>query len=367
MMAAPSRARTTLRASPATALTPVNLRQRPREAPLPIGDTHPMARARWPLRRLTVIAALAVLGLGVVSVALAQELVIAGTDGDDVLAGTPANDSLYGRAGDDVLLGQAGDDELDGGPGADAISGGPGDDSVSYAGSPVDVTLDGHANDGAAGEGDNDLPDVEDVYGSDGPDIIVGSDAENTIDGNAGGDQITGGRGADGLFGSEGNDQIDSRDGSADRVDCGPGTDSALVDASDIVRDCEKVGRTAVTENFQLAKVLPFGGARATTLRLVNIARGSRVTIACVSRCRPRSSRTQVVARRRSVVPAGATLALSVRLRRSPLGAGATFEIGVKAPRAKPRCRRFVLAAKGGRIDRLLSPRTRCRSIARKG
>jgi hypothetical protein len=26
-----------------------------------------------------------------------------------------------------------------------------------------------------------------------------------------------------------------------------------------------------------------------------------------------------------------------------------------------------VLAAKGGRIDRLLSPRTRCRSIARKG
>jgi Ca2+-binding RTX toxin-like protein len=312
-----------------------------------------------------VIVALAVLSI-TVSVALAQESVIVGTDGDDVVSGTPANDSLYGRAGNDALLGLAGDDELDGGPGADGISGGPGDDSVSYTGAPVNVTLDGQANDGAAGEGDNVLPDVEDVYGTDGPDVIVGSAAENTIDGNAGDDRITGGPGPDGLFGSEGDDQIDSRDGSTDRVDCGPGNDSVFYDANDILRDCESLGRTPVTENFQLGNI-PRGGARLRTLRLANIARGSRITVACLSRCRPRSARTRVVARRRSVASSGAIRAVSVRIKRSPLVAGATFEIGVRAPRSKPRCRRFALARQGGRIGGLRALRARCRSIARNG
>lgn len=79
---------------------------------------------------------------------------------------TPGDDSIYGRGGGDVLLGMAGDDELDGGRGADGLSGGPGHDSVSYEGAPVDVTLDGVANDGAAGENDNVLLDTEDVYGT---------------------------------------------------------------------------------------------------------------------------------------------------------------------------------------------------------
>jgi len=324
-----------------------------------------MAMGRWPLRRLTVIVTLAVLGL-TVAVAVAQDSVITGTEGDDILTGTPAADSIYGRGGNDFLLGGAGEDELDGGPGADGISGGPDRDSVSYAGAPVTVTLDGVANDGAAGENDNVASDVEDVFGTDGPDVITGNAADNTIDGNAGNDVINGGPGADGLFGSEGNDEIDSRDGSADRVDCGPGEDTALYDANDVVRDCEKLGRTPVTENFQLNNP-PVGGTRLSRLRLANIARGSRITVACVSRCRPRSPRTRVVARRRSVKPSGVGRAFTVRIKRSPLVAGATFEIGVKAPRSKARCRRFALARRGRTIAGLLTPSAHCRSVARNG
>jgi hypothetical protein len=312
-----------------------------------------------------VIVTLAVLGL-TVAVAIAQDSVITGTEGDDILTGTPAADSIYGRGGNDFLLGGAGEDELDGGPGADGISGGPDRDSVSYAGAPVTVTLDGVANDGAAGENDNVASDVEDVFGTDGPDVITGDAADNTIDGNAGNDVINGGPGADGLFGSEGNDEIDSRDGSADRVDCGPGEDTALYDANDVVRDCEKLGRTPVTENFQLVRP-PAGGTRLRTLQLANIARGSRITVACVSRCRPRSPRTRVVARRRSVRPSGGARAFNVRIKRSPLVAGATFEIGVKAPRAKARCRRFALARQGRTITGLLTLSAHCRSVARSG
>jgi hypothetical protein len=321
---------------------------------------------RRPLRRLTVIVTLAVLGL-TVTVALAQDSVITGTEGDDVLTGTPAADSIYGRGGNDFLLGGAGEDELDGGPGADGISGGPDRDSVSYAGAPVTVTLDGVANDGAAGEGDNIAPDVEDVFGTDGPDKIVGNGAENTLDGNAGDDTITGGPGSDGLFGSEGDDRIDSRDGSVDRVDCGPGTDVAIVDSRDSVRDCEQVGRDAVTENFQLVKVLPYAGRRARTLRLANVAKGSAVAVACVSGCRPRSSRNRRILKRKTVSSSGASRVVLLRLKRSPLVVGATFEIGVKAKRARAHCRRFRLTGRNGQILGLATPRSRCTSIARQG
>lgn len=313
-----------------------------------------------------MIVTLALIGV-TVSVALAQESIpILGTEGDDVLTGTPGPDSIYGRGGNDFLLGGAGEDELDGGPGADAISGGGDRDSVSYADAPVTVTLDGVADDGAAGEGDNIGADVEDVFGSDGRDKLVGSAAENTLDGNAGDDTINGGPGSDGLFGGDGDDRITSRDGSVDRVDCGPGTDSALVDARDSVRDCEEVGREPVTENFQLARP-PAGATRLRTLRLVNIVRGSRITVACISRCRPRSPRTRVVARRRSVASSGAVRATSVRVKRSPLAAGAAFEIGVKAPRARPRCRRFLLIRQNRRIAGVQSLRGACRSVARDG
>ena len=70
---------------------------------------------------------------------------------------TARSNTLSGRAGDDELDGLRGNDVLDGGAGADDLMGGAGTDTVTYADrtAPRDVTLDGGADDGEAGEGDN--------------------------------------------------------------------------------------------------------------------------------------------------------------------------------------------------------------------
>ncbi len=306
--------------------------------------------------------ALAVLAL-TVTVAFAQDpadpVPISGTAGDDQLSGTPAADALFGLAGNDAIFGLEGDDDIDGGPGADLMSGGPGSDSVSYSGgAPVTVTLDNVADDGVAGESDNVGKDIEDVYGGDGPDRLVGSSAENTLDGGLGNDTIDGGAGPDGLFGDEGDDRIVSRDGSTDRVECGPGDDVAIVDSRDIVRECEQVGREAVTQRFLLDIEIPRG--RATRMHIYNVTTGSRVVIACISRCRPASSAKRAILTRRKVTARGGRSEAIVALRRSPaIVRGSTFEIGVKAPRSRVRCTRFRLS-KG-----LVRLKTSCRSVAR--
>jgi hypothetical protein len=195
-------------------------------------------------RRLLAPPVAALLVAGVFAgAALAGAIV--GSDGPETITGTPGADSLYGRGGNDVLLGLAGNDDLDGGPGADDIHGGAGNDAASYAASPggVTVTLDGKANDGMPGEGDNVHTDVEDVYGSPGDDTLTGDRANNTLDGGAGNDSITGGKGFDGLYGGPGNDTINSKDGSMDVVDCGPGTDRVIAfDKADKLSHCELRG-----------------------------------------------------------------------------------------------------------------------------
>jgi hypothetical protein len=124
----------------------------------------------------------------------------------------------------------------------------------------VNVTLDGNANDGAAGEGDNVEPDVEDVTGGSAADTLVGNNSDNQLDGGAGDDTISGGGGNDGLLGGPGRDTIDggsgrdllnggsgadtlqTRDGLTDRAECGGGTDTVLGEArDDISGDCENV------------------------------------------------------------------------------------------------------------------------------
>jgi RTX calcium-binding nonapeptide repeat (4 copies) len=296
-----------------------------------------------------------------------EPTLIVGTDAGEVLPGTPERDSLYGRGGDDALLANAGDDELDGGPGADKLSGGPGRDAVSYEGAAgVDVTLDNVPNDGAPGEGDNVLVDTEDVYGTEGPDAIIGNGLANTLDGNGGDDQIVGGPGADGLFGGEGNDDIFSRDGSADRIECGPGFDNVNVDARDTYVDCEVVGRVPATENFAV-NVRGRAIRRASRFEVLNVLSGSRVTFACVSRCRPRIRSTRILYRRVKVRSVGGQRLVRLKVPRSRLVAGATFEIGVKARKATPRCRRFKLSARGELIADLIASRKRCTSIARRG
>jgi Ca2+-binding RTX toxin-like protein len=149
--------------------------------------------------------------------------VVYGSAGDDTIDGGTGADQLYGGPGDDVLHGGAADaatDRIDGGAGADTISGGPGIDRVLYDRhrSGVTVTLDGTADDGAAGENDDVGTDVESITGSEHTDTLTGSDSNNTFSGRAGDDVITGGDSDDFMGGSQDGDHTFNGGKGTDRV-----------------------------------------------------------------------------------------------------------------------------------------------------
>lgn len=227
---------------------------------------------------------------------------ITGNDDSNWLAGNGGDDTLIGRGGDDILdggdgndtvsyesrtapltvrldttsgngqagehdhltrleniIGGSGDDLLVGNEPANRLDGGAGNDTVSYEGrqSAVNVTLDGAANDGHIGEDDNAI--AENVIGGNGDDLLVGDGNTNrldggpgndTLDGAAGNDTLNGGDGADTLIGGPGadlldggpgNDALRARDGAADTLRCGAGTDDAQIDTVDAHEACETV------------------------------------------------------------------------------------------------------------------------------
>lgn len=156
--------------------------------------------------------------------------VLVGGPGDDVLRGGPGADVLLGGLGNDVLSGGTGDDRLVGregndafpalaaSDGADDIDGGDGFDSVNYAKrtAAVSVTVDGTADDGAAGEHDNVHTSVE---------RVIGGSANDTIVDHVNGPTV--------LLGNDGDDTLDARDTDTranDRIDGGGGTDTCLTD-----------------------------------------------------------------------------------------------------------------------------------------
>jgi Ca2+-binding RTX toxin-like protein len=184
-------------------------------------------------------------------------------------------------------------DVIDGGPGRDSITDWMNGDP-STAPVPT-VTLDGVADDGFPGEGDNvtnmeivesygalryvgtDGDDVglaaevgskADLSGRGGNDQLRGTDGDDRIDGGAGNDDLQGGYGNDTIVGGPGQDKIvadrdgrcnemhcdlspgsssdtiDAVDGEVDNISCGPGQDTVKADAADVVApDCETVQR----------------------------------------------------------------------------------------------------------------------------
>ena len=182
---------------------------------------------------------------------------LSGGLGGDTIRGGDDDDSIDGGEDADVLDGGAGNEFFDDGPGDDTIAGGPGNDTWragtgrdSFAGgdgndeaeydartTAVTITLDGQADDGESGEGDN--ADVEDASGGAGNDRIVGNAAGNTLIGNGGDDSIFAGAAQDRVEGNEGNDTIDTRDGDYDSVDCGTGNDVVFADLGDDTTGCE--------------------------------------------------------------------------------------------------------------------------------
>jgi Ca2+-binding RTX toxin-like protein len=140
-------------------------------------------------------------------------------------------DQTRGGSANDYLDGGPGPDNLEGRDGVDILDGGDDRDTALYvergAAQPVDVTLDGLANDGGAEDNFSDhiLANVENVNATPGDDVIVGDDGPNRLTGGAGVDQITAGGGDDALFGQGDNDAL-SGEGGADLLDGGDGADT---------------------------------------------------------------------------------------------------------------------------------------------
>ena len=153
---------------------------------------------------------------------------------DDVLVGNRVGNILSGYYGNDELDGREGNDELQGGPGADSLKGGDGIDWISYftSDSGVEVRLHDGAARGGDAEGDTfpgtmmvgytgpdgntqrvEVPDIENVGGSDHDDILIGAHGENVLVGGAGNDVLDGREGNDVLYGEEGNDELHGGDG----------------------------------------------------------------------------------------------------------------------------------------------------------
>jgi Ca2+-binding RTX toxin-like protein len=183
-----------------------------------------------------------------------------GQEGADRMTGGPQADSLQGGPGADRLNGLVGPDALYGGPGNDVVSGGDGVDYlygestadgaddfaggggndflyfVSRTGGMV-IDLDGRADDGLPGEGDNARPDIESIFsgsgndkltGDDGPDFLNGGGGTDTISGRGGNDQLSGGFAdlvGNTVNGGEGEDVVQGGDG-ADALTGGPGEDT---------------------------------------------------------------------------------------------------------------------------------------------
>lgn len=152
---------------------------------------------------------------------------INGGGGDDVIEGGGGRDTMYGGLGRDLLAGGAGKDVLWGGyagGGGDDLWGGQGDDTVRYnVTGPVEVSLNGLADDGPIGERDNIASDVETVVGTFEADVFIGNAQANTFSGRGGDDQFTGRGGDDTLLGGLDNDSFSGGPG-IDRCAQGPGS-----------------------------------------------------------------------------------------------------------------------------------------------
>jgi hypothetical protein len=281
---------------------------------------------------------------------------INGGGGNDHVDGGPGSDNLIGGPGNDSVAGGTGDDYLEGISytddsntlGSDTYSGGGGgSDRLTYDSRSDDLSLslDGVANDGAPGENDNIGADVVTVIGGSGSDRFTGNAYSNGFGGGEGDDTANGGGGDDNLVGGPGNDrlsggdgqdilggesgndvldggggvdrfwgdsigacipgycdtgqdQIQARDGSQETINCGPGTDSAVVDNSDFViqspgetDQCESVdgagaggggnagaGRAAILVTYRAprAGVLRARGIAVVKNRLAVVASASR-------------------------------------------------------------------------------------------
>src|SRR6185503_9913734 len=93
---------------------------------------------------------------------------------------------------------------------------GASDASVFYSGrtAPVSATINGVADDGEAGEGDNLIGAITGLTGGEGSDNLVAGPSTRFLVGNGGNDILVGSTGRSDLLGGAGNDQLLGGNGS---------------------------------------------------------------------------------------------------------------------------------------------------------
>ena len=154
---------------------------------------------------------------------------VVGTEFDDTFAGDLNGNAFEGEGGADSIDGRAGQDVAMF-TGADSIAAdlATGTATGTFPSGPSTVTL----------------TDIEDLWGSQGPDTLSGDGEPN---------ELYGGRGRDTLAGAAGDDLLDGQGGAGDSLDGGDGTDTCL--HGETVVNCEALMRAALAE-YDLAHSL---------------------------------------------------------------------------------------------------------------
>jgi hypothetical protein len=99
-----------------------------------------------------------------------------------------------------------------------AVDLGDGDDRFTARAVPVSISVAGGAG-------------LDRIFTSTGNDVLAGGPGTDVLSGNTG---------VDDFFGESGDDVIEARDGNAERISCGTGTDEARNDFTDIIAECER-------------------------------------------------------------------------------------------------------------------------------
>ena len=148
-------------------------------------------------------------------------------DGDDELSLRDLGGSVDAGPGDDDIVVAGPPSQLQGGAGADLLDArlAPGS-AISYRDHTAGVTvrLNGLADDGSAGEGDNVLGSLGSIEGGSGDDTLESGADAASLAGGAGNDTLVGSPEGESLLGQDGDDDI-AAGGGNDSVAGGAGTD----------------------------------------------------------------------------------------------------------------------------------------------
>lgn len=129
-------------------------------------------------------------------------------------------------------------------------------------------------------------PGADRITGGPAADQLAGDAGDDVLAGGDGADVVDGGLGADRLDGGPGDDELRVRDGIADEITCGAGTDAVVADTLDVVAaGCERVDRLAIApppgaQELGADRVPP--QLRATSARTQRIS-ASRRTVRVVA------------------------------------------------------------------------------------